>query len=468
MTRSWICLTVMALLAAVPATAQETVIGFLEPPRVDDCIPTTSNCERRPGILRVTGWAVADSGVSRVVIQIDGVDVGQAFHGTLRGQVAQEHPGFPDSSRAGFGVFLNASDHLNGIHEVTARVETNAGTEVTIPAVEMDGTILFDGIQEVFWSYNTSILHPFGRIDFPERNAELYGTCCLRGFDGGCCPRDDFGTCCIPEIDDNCCPRDSTGQCCDPDEPGCPTPIRYSPVEGWALDLGVETGDTGIGWVELLVDGSIRGNSRISCRFNQATGGLTDCYGLQRRDIERNFPFALDAPNAGFRFVLDVGNLIVNGGYAEGHHVLTARVGDISNQNHNVHEIPVNFFCVENLPNQSSFGQIELPRIGRQFAGPMRFQGWALDGEGIDHVDIYVDGFFVGEAIFGPTQGTRPLVEAKHPGFPDTAAPVWRLAGVDSNLFIDGEHQVQVIVTDVTGDETLIGENTFFVNNDPQ
>lgn len=468
MIRRWMCLTVLALCTVLPAAGQETVIGFLEPPVIDDCIPTTSNCERKPGIVRLHGWALADSGISRVIIQVDGVDVAQARHGTLRGQVADGYPGFPDTFRAGFGLFLNASDHLNGLHQLTARVETNAGTEVTLPAVEQDGTILFDGVQEVFWSYNTSILHPFGEINFPERNAELFGTCCLRDFSGGCCPRTDVGTCCLPEVDEGCCFRDSTGSCCDPQEPGCPTPIRYSPVEGWALDLGVETGDTGVGWVELLADGSIRGNSRINCRFNSATGGLTDCYGLQRLNVERNYPFALDAPNSGFRFVLDVGNMIVNGGYAQGHHVLTARVGDISNQNHNVSEIPVNFFCVENIANESSFGQIELPRPGRQYAGVMRFQGWALDGEGIDRVEIYVDGGLVGDAFFGVTQGTRPLVEAKYPGFPNSPAPVFRLPAIDSNIFTDGQHQVQVIVTDVTGDETLIGENTFSVNNGPQ
>jgi hypothetical protein len=470
MRRLWICLTVWALLTALPAAGQETVLGFLEPPKVDGCTPFTSNCERKPGVLRVHGWAVADSGINRVILQVDGVDVLQARHGALRGQIPDQHPGFPDSFRAGFSAFLNASDHLNGLHRITARVETNAGTSVQLLAVQENGTILFDGVQQVFWSYNTSILHPFGTINFPERNAELYGTCCNR-FGGSCCPTTSFGTCCTeePDPDDpNCCFRDKAGACCDPaTNSACPTPIRYSPVEGWALDLGIETGDTGVGWVELLVDGSIVGNSRLTCHFNPATGGLTDCYGLQRLDVETNYPFALDAPNSGFRFALDVGRMIVDQGYVQGHHVLTARVGDISNQNHNVHEIPVNFLCLENLANESSFGEIEVPRRGRQQSGIMRFQGWALDGEGIDRVEVYVDGALVGDAFFGVTQGTRPLVQAMYPGFPDSAAPVWRLSAVDSNMFIDGQHQAQIIVTDLTGDETLIGEVTFSVNNGP-
>lgn len=95
----------------------------------------------------------------------------------------------------------------------------------------------------------------------------------------------------------------------------------------------------------------------------------------------------------------------------------------------------------------------------------MRFQGWALDGEGVLYVDVYVDGDLVGRANFGEGLGTRAFVETTYPGFPDTAAPVWRLPFFDSNNFTDGEHQVQVIVTDRVGDTTLIGDRTFTINN---
>jgi len=430
-------LAVAAVLAAGPAVAQETVIGFLEEPAVNDCKPVNDNtCNPKPGVVRVSGWVLADSGVRRVVIQVDGVDVGQAAYGLSRPQVANQFPGFPDSEGAGFSYNVNGTDFANGVHEITAKVLTNDGTSTLIYAIDPDLTIHSDGIQEIFWSYNTAVLHPFGKINFPQRNAELYGTCCLRDFNGNCFD--------------------------DPERP-----IRYTPVSGWALDLGKEIGDAGVGWAELLVDGSIYANTRTGCFFSPLTGGLSNCYGLPRLDIERRFPFAIDSPTSGFRFVLDVGALLVNG-FAQGHHTLTIRVGDISTQNANVHEIPVNFLCIENLGNEEAFGRIGSPRPGRPYAGLVTFAGWALDGEGVGTVDLYVDGNFIGEAAYGPGQGTNPTVLAQYPGFPDSAAPVWRLVDYDTENLSDGFHQMQVVVTDrsVEADQTVIGEVTFFVDNE--
>jgi len=70
--------------------------------------------------------------------------------------------------------------------------------------------------------------------------------------------------------------------------------------------------DTGISWVELETNGAIIGNTRTSCVFDRTTGGLTNCYGLPRIDLETRFPFAFDAPSAGYRFVMDVGAMLNN------------------------------------------------------------------------------------------------------------------------------------------------------------
>ncbi len=416
-------LAALSLLLAVPAAGQETILGFLEPPVIDGCRPNATDCDRQPGVIRVFGWVLASSGVRKVTVQVDGIDVGQANHGGFRPLVADLYPGFPDSQGAGFGYHLNGTDFQNGLHDITAKVETFGGSTVTLSAVDDSGAISSDGVQRVFWSYNTAILHPFGRIERPLRNAELYGTC------------DRYN------------------------------PFRrYEPVSGWALDLGLEDGDAGIGWVELLVDGARIGNTRLNCRYIPFAGGLTDCYGLPRLDIEHAYPFAANAPNAGFRFVLDVG-LLLDNGWAQGHHTLTIRAGDISTQNWNISEISVNFFCVENLPNQSAFGEIESPRTGRFYADRMTFQGWALDGEGVDRVNLFVDGRFIGEAEYGPGLGTRPMVLEQYPGFPDSRAPVWRLERFDTNTLSEGFHQVQVKVIDAVGDDTILGEVTFWVNN---
>ena len=422
--------TVMVL-AAMPAVGQETILGFFEGPLNGENAGT--------GAIPVTGWALATSGVRSVTIQVNGVDIGEALYGQNRPLVEDDFPGFVDSPRAGFGYQLNSTDFPNGVHNVSAKVETFDGNQQVLWAIDPEGVIHMDGIREVLFTNNTNILVPFGRINFPERNVDLGGTCSNTSVNR-----------------------------------------RFSVISGWALDLGVEIGDAGVGWVELLVDGVIVANTRTSCTFNQNTGGLSNCYGLPRLDIERNFPFALDAPSAGYRFVLDVGNLI-NNGWVQGRHTLTIRVGDLSNQHADIDEIPVNFLCIENLGNEPSFGQIEVPRPGQAYDELLTFQGWALDadssilGSGVQAVELFVDGESIGFANFGLPGITRPFVLSNYPGYPNALNPVWRLTDFDTTTLTEGVHQVQVFVYDWTqtigstdlGDEpTLIGETSFFVNNE--
>ncbi|MDA8018465.1 MAG: Ig-like domain-containing protein [Thermoanaerobaculia bacterium] len=398
-------LTFLALLLsllAAPAAAQEDVRGFFEG------LPNGYN--GGTGALPLTGWVLADSGVRRVVIEVNGVPVGQTVYGHFRPDVLDLFPGYPDSAGAGFTFNLNTTDFENGVHTVTAQVLTNNGTIRTI-----------EGRYEIFFNNNTSTLRPFGEIDIPQRHADLFGTCDL--------------------VSSN---------------------RIYEPVEGWALDLGVEIGDTGIGYVELLMDGAIVANSRTGCSFNIVTGGLTDCYGLRRLDIERIFPFALNSPSAGFRFVLDVGALIAGSNVSQGFHMLTIRAGDIATNVENIAEIPVNFFCEQNETNPGSFGFIEMPRPGVIVAGDTVIQGWALDIDGINRVEVFVDGIHVGNATYGVD--SRPAVANEYPGYPDAAAPVWRLTW-DSTSRTDGFHEVEAVAVDDRGASTIIGERTFFTNN---
>ena len=395
----------LLLLSTVPAAA-ETVLGFLEGPVYQGNAGT--------GAIGFTGWALADSGVRRVTIQVDGVDVGQARHGFSRPIVADLYPGFPDSAGAGFTYHLDSTQFNNTVHQISAKVLTNDGVETIIA-----------GTQGVSFVNSTPLLVPFGRIEQPRRNAQLYGRC----------NRD-----CVFD----------------------PGNSIYTPVTGWALDLGMEIGDAGMAWVEVMIDGEIYYNTRRDCDYTAALG-LHQCYGLPRLDVERGFPFAIDAPNSGFRFLLDIGDLITCWGLNRGHHTLTIRAGDISTQNANIDEHPVFFQCIEDLPADAGLvGNIESPREGAKYSDNILFQGWALALEGVARVDVYVDGQSIGTATFGID--SRPGVAVQFPGYPDVAAPVWALT-YDSNNLSEGFHQVQVFVVDTVGTSTRIGERTFFVEN---
>ena len=370
------------------------------------------------GVVGIHGWCLDDDGVAAVDIYVDGVPAGEAIYGRQRSRVAVLFPDFPDAAAAGFFFQLNTAHYENGPHLVQPLCISNSGeTE-------------FVGSQTLLFTNTVHLLVPFGNIDFPNPNVVLYGNC-------------------------------------DPFDPN----RRYSIIEGWALDAGVEIGDRGVGWVELLVDGSVRANTRISCDFHPTLGFLTDCYGLVRQDLERVYPGLEDSPLAGWRFILDVGDLI-NRGFVRGAHVLTIRVGDISGQLANVDEIGVDFFCTGDFGNEGAFGRIAVPTRSTSLHGTVQVIGWALDLEGIAEIRVAVDGTFVGTAFQG---FERPLVSLRYPGFPESDLPGFAFL-LDTTELADGQHDIQVFVVDDTHDfdapespedpsVTLIGEQRITVNN---
>ncbi len=361
------------------------------------------------GVIPITGWALDDDGVRAVDIFVDGVIAGRAGYGRNRPGVTRMFPGFPDSDAAGFGFELNSTHYLNGLHEVQAQVTSDSGERTFLNAVE------------ILFTNTTQLLAPFGEIEFPRPSAELFGTC-----DTAAVPR------------------------------------RLSAVLGWTLDAGVEIGDMGVGYVELLIDGAIFANSRVDCFFDPGpeNHGLTDCYGLRRQDIERSFPDLANSPLSGFRFVMDIGSLI-DFGFSEGQHVLTIRVGDIAGTVADVDEIPVVFECDNRIGNQGSLGWVARVRPENIGDGVIHASGWALDWEGVARVVVYVDGSAVGDAAYGRA---TPEVASRYPGFPDNSHAGWDLS-INSTKLADGQHHLEAIVIDSEGQSTLIGKRAFVVDN---
>lgn len=361
------------------------------------------------GNIPLHGWCLDDRGVSVVDIFVDDVIAGRASYGRQRAGVLARYPGFPDAAAAGFAFNLDTTRYHNGIHKVQPVCRSLDGGAARLPAMNL------------LFTNTTHNLVPFGRIDFPSRNAILYGDC------------SNFDT--------------------------------LSVIDGWALDAGVEIGDEGMSYVELLIDGSIIGNTRTDCDFDPASGFLYDCLGFVRQDVERAYPGLKDSPRAGWRFAINVGALI-DFGFVRGFHVLTARAGDIAGQFSNVYEIPVFFGCRDDLGNEGGFGSIFAPRTGLTYNGVMTVDGWALDREGVRRIEVWLDGEKVGDAFHGVR---RPGVSLRYPipSYPESAAPGFTFS-FDTRPYADGPHNVQVFVFDDVGaPRELIGEATVSFNNLP-
>ncbi|HEY3568262.1 MAG TPA: hypothetical protein VGP73_10060 [Thermoanaerobaculia bacterium] len=411
-----VSLIAVALLAAVP--------GWAAPP-FGSFGGIVGGGNSGAGLLPLTGWALDDNGILAVDILVDGVVAARANYGRARAGVTARFPGYPDSASPGFALQLDTTHYLNGLHTVTARVKSRAG-EVTLLEPR---TINFTNV--------THDLAPFGAIEFPKPQAELRGNC------------------------------DVT------------SPVRrYSVLSGYALDSGLTDFDTGVAYVELLIDRA-RGfdpwtgtefSTDISCTFNAVTGGQTDCYGIRRVDIEKVYPSLKDSPHSGFRFVLDIGNMIsplpipgYEPAYSQGAHILTIRAGDHASQLRDIAEIPVTFVCDQNLPNEPSVGDIDLPQNGLLYHGVVTTTGWALDWNGVSSIQVLVDGHPVGNATYGfPRPDVFQL--SYYPGFPSSGAPGWQFQ-LDTTQLNNGEHFLDVIVTDNLGVTTYIGKRRFVVNN---
>jgi N-acetylmuramoyl-L-alanine amidase len=358
--------------------------------------------------LPLQGWALDDDGVAAVDILVDGAVVGRASYHRNRPAVAQQFPGYPDSLAAGWVYQLDTTHFLNGNHTVTPRILSKSGETKKLPS-------------RIFEFLNVQHnLVPFGKIEFPAPQAEMRGKCNL----------------------------------VTPDR-------RFSVVSGYALDAGVQDFDTGVGYVELLLDRALLFNSRLDCVFDAALDGFSNCYGLRRVDLEPIFPGLKDAPHSGFRFVVDVGDLIGRGFYTEGAHVLTIRAGDHAGQVSIISEIPVTFICDEHLGNEEGVGNIDQPVFGQQLSGFTYVSGWALDWEGLGAVQVLIDGAVVG---FAETGLTYPSISSLYLGYPQSATPGWRLL-IDTRNYSNGPHQIELQIIDILNQSTYVGKRQFVINN---
>ena len=358
------------------------------------------------GAIGLHGWALDDDGVEAVDLLVDGVVAARANYGRSRPGVTRQFPGFPDSAAPGFAFLLDTTRYPNGRHTIGARVRSESGEVTNLPA-------------RVFQFQNSSWeLKPVGEIEFPLPGVEMLGAC-------------------------NSSPS-----------------RRYSVVSGYALDFGITEDDTGVDAVQLFLDGVMIKHSKLACHFDPAKGGLTDCYGLRRQDLVKILPHVANDPHVGFRFVLDVGALIL-GGVAPGGHQLKIRGIDHGEQYRDFAKFHVHLGCHDFLSNEESFGDVELPPLVQPQAGVVQFSGWALDFEGVLDVAIFVDGELIGLAQYGIP---RPAVNALYPGFLDSLAPGWRI-NVDTRELSNGEHWLEVRVRDDLNNETYIGRKRFVVHN---
>ena len=92
----------------------------------------TSNLTVKSGQLKVSGWALAGSGIKEVRVYVDGTDLGTVPYGKSRPDVNKVYPGYSSGNNAGFYGTINISNIASGNKKVSVKITANDGTIQTI------------------------------------------------------------------------------------------------------------------------------------------------------------------------------------------------------------------------------------------------------------------------------------------------------------------------------------------------
>ncbi|HEX7709040.1 MAG TPA: Ig-like domain-containing protein [Thermoanaerobaculia bacterium] len=148
--------------------------------------------------------------------------------------------------------------------------------------------------------------------------------------------------------------------------------------------------------------------------------------------------------------------------FPNGPHTVEVRVYGVDGVIHSLGRRTIN---INNTINQSPFGFLESPGPGSivNVSGAFPVAGWASDTDGIQRVEVMVDGGIVQAAMYGDA---RPDVAITFPDFP-AALHSGFVANLDSTRLQNGVHTITVRAIDKTGMPRIIGTRTVqVINND--
>ncbi len=92
--------------------------GFIDAPAPD---------EELSGSIKVSGWAIDDRDLDRIVIRADGETLGEATYGQPRPDVEQRYPGLPGAPNYGYSFTIDAGLLDPGEHTLTAIAVDGSG-----------------------------------------------------------------------------------------------------------------------------------------------------------------------------------------------------------------------------------------------------------------------------------------------------------------------------------------------------
>ncbi len=411
----------------VDNTKNQPPFGNLELPRQDESLT---------GPFPIVGWALDGNGfVKQADVLIDGQVKYGAVMGDFRPDVENAFGVVPGADGAGFTIWVDTNTMSSGTHQIAVRITDDQGLARTLGPRRVQ--VFNNGVNQP----------PFGKIDVPLYDSELQSALCTNPES---CPISPCTT--FSYLDD----------------------VYF--VCGWALDVGSRADKGAVAYVELLMDGALVWNTRTDCFdlggvFPRVPAPLDDahvnCYGYFRPDVNHLFPGFTASANCGWCFAIDIYNQFLNNGYVEGLHYLTVRAGDVEEGVSNIDSIPIKLTCPSN-PDWPTIGYIDAPYDYEFVNGTIKYEGWAIDRDGLTNgltkIRVWVDGVDMGSVTYGITS---PDVTAQYPNYPiGITANARFFFYLDTTLISDGEHDTYVTVVDSKGNtNSFIGTRRIVVDN---
>jgi hypothetical protein len=377
------------------------------------------------GVFPVTGWALDDDSIAYIEVMVDGLAMGNAVTGVHRPDIAHRFPSDPDAEDAGFVRMLNTTVLNNGIHVLAVRVVDNEGASRVIG-------------RRFVQTFNTgSNLPPFGQIDWPVDNHVMYADDC--------------------ELDTNGDLPPWSGNVFE-------DPENVEMVVGWALDVGSRVDMGGVAYVQLLLDGVILNDTNEGSFYWEPAEWDFNYYGHERMDVHNLYVDVPNSKHAGFSFLIDVSELILNRGFTQGLHLIKVRAGDRENNVTDIAQLPVIFDCNDDA-DDPAWGDIWTPEHMELVAGVVEVTGFAIDSRSFDQVEIWVDGVFIGIADHGlDTPDLEEIYPWLPPIYSNRAGFAYDLDTIAAGL-ADGQHELVVWTHDTRDGRSIIGQRSFVLDN---
>lgn len=206
-------------------------------------------------------------------------------------------------------------------------------------------------------------------------------------------------------------------------------------VRGWALD------EQDISRIDLYVDNEFQHSANINIPRIDVIESFPDWEGIHQRlpGFETGF--------SAFRFT-------------NGAHTIHLVAVTSDNRSFEFGRRTVN---VDNSINQAPIGFVDIPLPTSIFDanGSFPVLGWAIDTDGIQRIDVAIDGLNMQAAVYGDP---RPDVHNAYPDFPSAMFSGF-VAHVDTTRVQDGVHVLTVRATDRQGLSRVIGRRNIQIFN---